>query len=180
MSVPTFETDRLLLKSPGLEDIPAYTKHFVDYEVIQYLSHLVPWPYPENGVEQHLKNTVLPNQGKDRWAWGIFLKDHPEELIGTVDLWRAGKPEHRGFWLGKQFWGNGYMTEAVAPITAYAFNALGFKKLVFANAVGNIGSRRVKEKWGCTRMGETPAQFVDPKFTTQELWELTKENWMNA
>ncbi len=124
-----------------------------------------------------LNNLVLPRQGVDRWCFGIFLKTNPDELIGCVDLWREPVPENRGFWLGKEHWGNGYMTEAVAPITEYAFTKLGFEKLYFTNAVGNQASRRVKEKSGATYLETRAAKFVDPKFTQTELWELTKENW---
>ena len=46
----------------------------------------------------------------------MFLKTNPNELIGAVDLYRDGKPENRGFWLGKPFWKQGIMTEAVTVI----------------------------------------------------------------
>lgn len=177
-SLPILTTERLLLKSVTILDAAAYKKHFVDYEVIQYLSTNVPWPYPEDGVEWFLNNLVLPRQGKDRWCFGIFLKTNPDELIGCVDLWREPVPENRGFWLGKKFWGQGYMTEAVAPVTNYAFNDLGFQKLFFTNAVGNLASRRVKEKSGATYIETRPAKFVSPEFTHTELWELTKQNWI--
>lgn len=176
-TIPTFETERLVLSAISLEDVGAYSKHFVDYDVIRFLSAIIPWPYPENGVEAYLKNIVLPNQGKDKWTWGIFLKENPEELIGCIDLWRKGKPENRGFWLGKKFWGRGIMTEANCPILDYAFRELGFEKLIFANAIGNIASRRVKEKTGCRLVGVEPAKFVDPEFTEHELWELSREGW---
>ncbi len=41
--VPPLETERLLLRGVLESDIPAYEKHFVDYEVIRYLSDAVPW-----------------------------------------------------------------------------------------------------------------------------------------
>lgn len=110
-------------------------------------------------------------------VWGIFLKEAPDELIGAVDLWREGKPEHRGFWLGRKYWGQGFMTEAVEPVMDYAFDELGFDVLIFANAVGNIGSRRIKEKTGARLLRVEPAKFVDPKFTEHEIWELRKEDW---
>jgi ribosomal-protein-alanine N-acetyltransferase len=175
--IPTLNTERLLLKAVTLEDAPAYRKHFVDYEVIQFLSSAVPWPYPDDGVEFFLNNLVLPRQGKDRWCFGIFLKTNPDELIGCVDLWREPVPENRGFWLGKQYWSQGIMSEAVRPVTDYAFDHLGFEKLYFTNAVGNKASRRVKEKSGATYIETRPAKFVSPEFTETELWELTKENW---
>jgi RimJ/RimL family protein N-acetyltransferase/predicted nucleotidyltransferase len=179
-SVPTFYTDRLILKAVRIQDTPSYKKYFVNYAVISQLSSSVPWPYPDDGVEWFLNNVILPNQGKDRWVWGIFLKEKPDELIGVVDLWRKGVPEHRGFWLGEPFWGKGLMTEAVEPITAFAFNQLGFEELILSNALGNLKSRRIKEKAGAEMIGIREAQFVDPNLTQAETWRLTKDNWLKS
>jgi RimJ/RimL family protein N-acetyltransferase len=178
--IPTFETSRLILRGVVENDAISWQKHFDDYEVIRHLSAHVPWPYPKDGVLSFLKSSILPSQGKDRWVWGIFLKEAPDELVGVVDLWREGRPEHRGFWLSHQHWGKGLMTEAVDPVMDYAFNDLGFEVLVFANAVGNIGSRRVKEKTGARLLRVEPAEFVDPKFTEHEIWELRKEDWKSS
>lgn len=179
MVLPKFETKRLILKEITLQDAPSYEKNFVDYEVIRHLSSAVPWPYPKDGIVEFINSFILPNQGKNRWLWGIFLKQNPGELVGVVDLWREGKPENRGFWLARKLWGEGIMTEAVEPVTDYAFGELGFVKLVFANAVGNIASRRVKEKTGARLIDVRPAKFVDPKYTEHEVWELKKEDWLN-
>ena len=177
IKLPQFQTERLLLRGVNTSDIPAYEKHFVDYEVIQHLAVHVPWPYPKDGVAWFLENSIFPTQGQSTWLWGIFQKDNPAELIGAVHLWRESKPENRGFWLGKKFWGKGYMTEAVEPITHYAFNHLSFEKLVFANAVGNLKSRRIKEKTGAKMIAVQPAKFVNPKYTEHEIWELKKSDW---
>ena len=177
MKIPQFTTERLLLKGVSEADIPAYQRHFVDYEVIRNLAASVPWPYPDDGVRDFVCSDILPAQGKDRWVWGLFLQTNPGELIGAVDRWREGKPEHRGFWLGRQFWGLGYMTEAVTPITDYAFDALGFEELIFENATANRRSRRVKEKMGAELLQTRTASYVDPTFGESELWRLTKLAW---
>ena len=175
--IPKYKTKRLILKQVDQSDSPSYTKYFVDYEVIRFLSNAVPWPYPKNGVEDYIRDTIIPNQSKGRWTWGIFLKEKPNELIGCVELWKPGHPENRGFWLGKKFWNKGIMTEAVYPIMDFAFEKLGLEKLIFANAVGNIASRRIKEKTGSKLVRVKPFQFVDPKLTEEEVWELAKEDW---
>jgi RimJ/RimL family protein N-acetyltransferase len=59
----------------------------------------------------------------------------------------------------------------------YAFDHLGFEKLVFANAVGNSRSGRVKEKTMAKLIDIQPAKFVNPKYTEHEIWELKKEDW---
>jgi [ribosomal protein S5]-alanine N-acetyltransferase len=176
-SLPEFRTPRLLLRELTPSDAPSYTKHFVDYEVIRHLSAVVPWPYPENGVRDFIERQVVPYQGRDKWVWAITLADNRDEVIGAVDLWRVPRPENRGFWLGRAFWGNGYMTEAVAPVTDYAFDVLGFERLIVSNAVGNRRSGRVNEKSGAVLIGRAPAAFVDPALTEHEIWELTRERW---
>jgi len=177
--LPIFQTNRLILKGVTPLDIPSYQNYFSDYEVIRHLSAFVPWPYPDNGVESFLNSSIFPDQGKSQWLWGIFEKNNPNTLIGCVHLWREGKPEHRGFWLGKPFWGKGYMTEAVFPIMDFAFHKLGFEKLIFANAVGNERSRRIKEKTGAKLIRIEPAKFVDPNLKEHEIWELNKTQWIN-
>ena len=141
------------------------------------MTALVPWPYPPGGVLEYLKSCIFSQQGKDKWVWAIARKEEPLELIGVVDLWRQGRPENRGFWLAHKYWGRGYMTEAVEPVMDYAFDNLGFEKLVFTNAAGNPRSGRVKEKTGAKLVGRMPASYVDPALTEAEIYELTKAEW---
>ena len=176
-AVPSLRTDRLYLRGVTLDDAEAYERHFVNYEVIRYLSDRVPWPYPAGGVRTFFEEFVLPRQGRDRWMWGIFLSSAPDELIGAVELWRVGVPENRGFWLAQPHWGQGYMTEACALINDVAFNQLGFDELIFTNALGNTRSERIKEKTGCERIGVKDSSFVDPQFTQSEIWRLTRASW---
>ena len=178
MYPPNIQTKRLTLKAVTEDDIPSYEKHFIDYEVIRHLALEIPWPYPADGVEEFVNQQIIPNQGHDKWVWGIYLQQHPDELIGVVDLWRNGNPEHRGFWLGKAFWNQGFMTEAATAINDFAFEELGFEKLVFSNAKGNVQSRRIKEKTGAKLIGVEPALFVDPVYSEHEIWELTKQDWL--
>jgi [ribosomal protein S5]-alanine N-acetyltransferase len=176
-AVPSFYTSRLILQPPTLADAPAYERHFVDYEVISHLSAAVPWPYPRAGVAEYLGGFLIPQLGKDRWAWGIFRKSEPGELIGCIDYWRPGRPENRGFWLGRAFWGQGFMAEAVEATLDYAFRELGFDRLVFANAVGNARSRRIKERTGARLLRVEPSKFVNPAYAEHEVWELTRQEW---
>ena len=66
MNPEIFSRKRLELRPITLMDIPSYEKYFIDYEVIQFLSKNVPWPYPKK---------------KERWFWGIYLKSNPKEIM---------------------------------------------------------------------------------------------------
>lgn len=50
--------------------------------------------------------------------------------------------------LGKDYWGQGYATEAAAAWVRYAFDILKLKRLVVCPAKANIASVRVLEKLG--------------------------------
>jgi [ribosomal protein S5]-alanine N-acetyltransferase len=175
--VPTLLTERLALRAVTEADMDAYQRHFVDYEVIRHLSARVPWPYPEAGIADFIRGEILPEQGRDRWVWGLHVRQNDSGLIGVVDLWRQGSPEHRGFWLGRPFWGRGYMTEAVISVTDFAFDELGFDHLILSNAVGNRRSHDIKARTGARLVGVTPQKFVDPAYTHTEIWRLTKAEW---
>jgi ribosomal-protein-alanine N-acetyltransferase len=172
-----FETARLLLRGVTEADAPSIQKHFNNYAVIRDLAAVVPWPYPADGAIDFVRNHVLPEQARDRWVWGMFLKATPQMLIGIIDLRRSDTVENRGFWLAQEYWGQGLMTEATTAITDYAFGALGFERLILSNALGNIRSRRIKEKAGAVFLRNEPAAFVNPDVTEREVWELTKSGW---
>ena len=82
-------------------------------------------------------------------------------------------------WLGQPYWGKGYMTEATDPVTSFAFEVLGISSLIFGNAVGNSRSARIKEKSGAKFVRREPAQYVDPDLKERDIYELTKETWLN-
>ena len=166
---PTFTTPRLRLREVRRTDIPAYEKHFIDYEVVRYLTDRVPWPYPPDGVREYLDTFVFPYLGENKWVWAITERDGADELIGIIELWRPGRPEHRGFWLGRAYWGRGYMTEAVTPVMDFAFEVAGFERLVFANAViATYGEQvvdafYVKDMFGLKYYSESKQRSLEAK-----------------
>lgn len=175
--IQEFETRRLFLRGLQLRDAESYEKRFARWEIVQFLRHTCPWPYPKGGARDWIESAVLPVQGLDSWSWGIFFKNSREDLIGCIELRRKGNPGNRGFWLAEEHWGKGLMTEASRPVLDYAFEALGFEKLIFDNAVQNLASRRVKEKTGCRYIGLKPQKFLNPEFAESEIWELSKADW---
>lgn len=53
-----------------------------------------------------------------------------------------------GYWIGKPFWGQGLMPEAVEAVIDYALNTLEVTDLWCAYYEGNVKSQRVQEKCG--------------------------------
>ena len=173
---PVLETERLILRRMRLSDAPAIQRHFNDWEVVKHLNGRVPWPYPDDGAETHIRTSL---EKRDRYYWSITLKDAGDEAIGLISI----KPdpgearEQRGYWLARAHWGQGLMTEAAERVTEHAFVDLGWPELWLGNAEENRSSHRVKEKQGAKIVDRVPIQTLSGP-TMKVVWRLTREDWL--
>ena len=86
-------------------------------------------------------------------CYAICVKD---EAIGAIELKTGDRTDmtdradecELGYWLGRPFWGRGYMPEAVREILRHAFADLGMRTVWCGYYDGNEKSRRVQEKVG--------------------------------
>ena len=183
INIPTLVTERLILRAPRLEDAAAIQQHFPHWDIVKYLSRVVPWPYPENGAEDFLKNVVMPGIEKgDSVYWVITLKNSKTDAaIGSIDIrLKGGEHGHRGFWLALPYHRQGLMSEAIATVNDYVFDVLKMDHLIVKNAKENKGSRRVKEKTGAVFLRDEADSNYLGDYPVTEVWEITPESWKKA
>lgn len=174
--VPEGRTARLLLRPLELADTPQIQALFPRWEIVKYLSAVVPWPYPADGVEQHLREHSLPAmEAGDGWSWTIRLLANPERIVGRIDLYR-NEDENRGFWLAPEYRGEGYMTEACVWVTDFWFDVLGFDRLRAPKAAANQASRRISQKLGMRVVSVGEKDYVCGRLKS-ETWEITAAEW---
>jgi ribosomal-protein-alanine N-acetyltransferase len=170
------QTARLLLKPLELADAEQTQRLFPHWEIVRYLSHVVPWPYPADGAYRFYKDVALPAmQRGEQWHWTLRLKTAPQNLIGCISLLK-GENENRGFWLGLPWQGQGLMSEATEVVTDYWFNVLKFKVLRAPKAIVNEASRRISAKNGMRVIATEEREYVSGKLLS-EIWEITAEEW---
>ena len=110
------------------------------------------WP-PHKSVGESLdivKNVLM---GEESYA--ICEKEN-EKVIGAIALKLNGHTDmterddecELGYWLGKPFWGRGYMPEAATEMLRHAFVDLGMRAVWCGYYEGNEKSKRVQEKLG--------------------------------
>ncbi len=75
---------------------------------------------------------------------------HDGQVAGSIVSWEMFGELEVGYWLGKEFWGKGIMTQALAEYVSIVKT----RPLMAHVARHNIGSRRVLEKCGFTVIGE--------------------------
>lgn len=176
---PTLVTERLILRPLALEDADAIQEQFAHWEVVRYLNALVPWPYPDDGARNYLQQLALPAMARgEEWHWSICLKSAPEQMIGNINL-TDEQDDNRGFWLGPQWQGQGFMSEASAAVTDYWFNVLKRPVLRAPKAAPNLGSRRISERTGMRLIRTDEGEFVAGTFP-REIWEITREEWLKS
>jgi len=175
--IETLHTDRLLLQPLRLADAEQTQRLFPRWEIVQFMTALIPWPYPADGAVTFYREVALPAMERgEAWHWTIRLRDLPEEHIGVIGLVAKDGYADRGFWLGVPWQGQGLMTEAACAVNDYCFDVLGFQALRAPKAVMNLSSRRISEKTGMRVIRTEERDYVAGKFPT-EIWEITAEEW---
>lgn len=76
-------------------------------------------------------------------------------LIGAIGMRLEHKHDSAelGFWVGKPYWCNGFVTEAGKKVIQHGFNNLGLYRIEANHMVGNKASGRVLEKLGMNYEG---------------------------
>ncbi len=141
--IPVLETERLVLRTPCLEDAKAIATLANDRRIAEN-TRRIPHPYTLADAEDFI--TSVGTSGAEM-AMTIALRDG--RLIGGCGLTLLDGPAPDiGYWLGAPFWGKGFGTEAVRALIDYAFTELDHKALQAGARVTNPASRRILEKCG--------------------------------
>jgi ribosomal-protein-alanine N-acetyltransferase len=180
MQTPVIQTRRLILRPMALSDAPAIQRHFNNWNIIQNLATVVPWPYPDDGAVSFLKRELAKiAAGEEIYHWVLVPRASDGEAIGNINFRpRAGdRKGNRGFWLAEPYWKKGLMTEAVAAVNDFAFLTLGLESFVVCNVASNVASRRVKQKTGAEFLGHIELLHHNGE-SQSEQWKVTRESWL--
>ena len=161
------ETERLklrLIRTTDAEHI--YRTWASDPEVTRYLT----WQTHESPEDTRkiVDLWVSEYEKEGTYRWGIERKSDGV-LMGMIDAvgFRNGVPAI-GYCLGRAFWNNGYMTEALKAVISELFTE-GYDAVFIEAVVENIGSNRVIEKAGFIFTGTRPAEIFPGKPWIREI-----------
>ena len=173
--IPGGQTERLILRGLELADADQIQQLFPHWQIVQFLSNAVPWPYPADGATHYCRNVSLPLiERGDAWEWTIRLRTEPASLIGAISVLKG--ENNRAFWLGVPWHGRGYMSEASRWATDFWFETLGNTVLRVPKATANLASRRISEKQGMRVAATVEKDYVCGRLPS-EIWEITAEEW---
>jgi RimJ/RimL family protein N-acetyltransferase len=150
-SIPTLETDRLILRGWRAEDVAPAVAMFMHDPGMEHIGGPNTEGEAWRRVATMFGHWVIKGFGRfaveekssGRWIGYVGLSQ-PPDFPGT-DLGWSIRADMRG---------QGIAQEAARRVRAHAFEAWGFTSLMSFIAPANMASRRVAERLGATRVGE--------------------------
>jgi RimJ/RimL family protein N-acetyltransferase len=141
-------TERLVLRQPRLNDLPALVTACQDLDIPRFIP-FVPVPYGEDEARAFLEMTGRQWDALEERTFAV-CEDHL--FIGTVSI---GLHEGGvvGYWLTPAARGHGLMTEAVAAAVRWVREAHGVRSLTLWTHPDNLASQAVAERVGFVRVG---------------------------
>ncbi|GAA4448667.1 GNAT family N-acetyltransferase [Rurimicrobium arvi] len=121
-------------------------------DVARFMSDLFPHPYTREAGEkfihwtiQNCPSTIMAIIADDQVAGSIGIHPQTDILRTNAEI---------GYWLGKDYWGMGIMSEAVRMMVPAGFEAYPQIQRIFGRVFGgNAASERVLEKAGFVQEG---------------------------
>jgi len=136
-------TERLLLRAPQPSDAEAIVALLKERRIAENTVR-IPHPYSLADAQAFIASA---NRNQGETVFVITRKS--VGVIGAGGIARLSiAGSELGYWIGSQFWGLGYATEAARAIIEHAFAELGHESLFAGARVSNPASRRVLEKCG--------------------------------
>lgn len=173
-------TPDLVLRAPTKEDVGDITSLANNRKVSSMLESL-PYPYYDKHAEEFIDQVSKPEAGEC-----VFAIVHAEtgELMGMCGLHlvkRRFNMAHMGYWLGEDFWGKGYATQAARALVDLFFKAGSEDQLLMSVLSTNTASRRVIEKCGGKfwKQEKNFSSFFEREMDVDH-FRITRESWMGA
>ncbi|WP_353884620.1 GNAT family N-acetyltransferase [uncultured Pleomorphomonas sp.] len=139
------ETERLLLRQPGAEDLAAWTAFLSDAEVTRFIG----------GV--HDASGAWRNLCVFAGAWTVqgysnfsVIEKATGRWVGRAGAWNPpGWPGNEIGWaFSRDVWGKGYATEAATRCLTWAFQELGWREAIHVIHPENVASIAVARRIG--------------------------------
>ena len=179
------ETERLYLRQWQASDFAIFAEMNANPEVMKYFPKLLSATVSDiiaNKCQQLIKD--------NGWGfWAVSLKDCSKKshvFIGFVGLNQTHADLHFApcveiAWrLRKEFWGQGYATEAACASLDFAFTELVLDEVVAFTAVINQRSQLLMERISMTDTQDNfyhPALDANHPLAEHVLYKITRQQW---
>lgn len=150
-------------------------------ENYEHLHPFLHWVVPEYSIEmtkEFIQQSQKAAEEKKNQGFGIFYQD---KLIGAIGFnkfdWKCHKTEI-GYWLAKDFEGQGIITKSCKLLINYAFDELEINRIEIRCADVNVRSRAIPERLGFKLEGVLrQALCRHSQIYDDTIYGLLKDDW---
>ncbi len=145
------ETDRLVLRPLDGADAGPMAR-LADDPGVACMTTSIPHPFYRGMAEDFIERMENADPTRER----VLAIEHRQEgFMGVLGFHpKEGLSPEIGYWIGRPFWGAGYMTEAVVAALEWARQGWAKRLLVSGHFADNAASGRVLVKAGFLYTGE--------------------------
>ena len=144
----TLETKRLLLRPLCDSDTASLSKIANDWDIAKFLSSM-PHPFTLEAAKSFIESSNSAYLDNENIVFAI-TKRASKKLIGIIELDLNIKDNHAtaSYWIGKDYWGKGYTTEALEELVRFGFKELNLHRIASHHFHNNPASGKVMQKVG--------------------------------
>ncbi len=155
----TLESKRLILRPLCDADTASLSKIANDWDVAKFLSSM-PHPFTLEIAKSFIESSNNAYLDNENIVFAITKKDS-KKLIGIIELDLNSKDNHAtaSYWIGKDYWGKGYTTEALEEVVRFGFEELKLHRIASHHFHNNPASGRVMQKVGLKLEGKRIEHF---------------------
>jgi RimJ/RimL family protein N-acetyltransferase len=167
------ETPRLILRVPERDDLDPWAAMMTDEEVARYIGGVMP-----RAVTWRAMMTMIGAWHAHGFAMFSVIEKATGRWIGRLGPWMPeGWPGPEVGWaIVRECWGQGYATEGSAAAIDWAFDHLGWDRVIHSIHPANAASQAVARRLGSRNLG--PGTLPPPyEGSTIEIWGQSRSEW---
>jgi RimJ/RimL family protein N-acetyltransferase len=167
------ETARLVLRVPRATDLDALAAMMADEETAKFVGGVAP-----RAVTWRFLMTLIGAWHADGFAmFSVYEKD-TGRWVGRLGPWMPdGWPGPEVGWgIIRECWGRGYATEGSAAAIDWAFDHLGWTRVIHCIDPANTASQAVARRLGSRNLapGKLPPPFHEAPI---DIWGQSRDDW---
>lgn len=151
------ETDRLIIRDHRESDLENHHRLMSDETVMSYIKDIKTNSLKES--KDNLEFSIRESESGNRKCYFFAIEDKVSlDFIGSIGFTVMEKNENGGtaeigYFILKEHWGKGYVTEAAKSVLDYAFNVLMLHKVYSGCNIENKESENIMIKIGMEKEG---------------------------
>lgn len=177
--IPTIKTPRMILRPFNLSDAQEVQRQ-AGHPDVAATTATIPHPYPDGLAEQWIAGHAKVFEAGTGIEWAM-IEAQSGKLVGCISLMGISKTHQRGeigYWVGKEFWGQGFCTEATKAVIQYSFEQLKLNKVTSRHMHINPASGKVMLNAGMQQEGILRKDFFKSgQFVDMIVYGILKDSY---